>query len=156
MQLEAQLSQVVAGLMRMALKDRANTRKRAAEEEERRRRAEEWAQLEAAVKAERSRVRALEDAAAKWVQDEQVRSFISAAQAAAAQHGQSTDPGTQFGDWIIWARQQADRIDPLKESPPSIIDRIEEPDPDPPSLSGYGYQKPERRFRFQKPILRVK
>jgi hypothetical protein len=42
---------------------------------------------------------------------------------AALQDGQPTEAGTPFGDWLVWATQQADRIDPLKESPTSLIDR---------------------------------
>jgi hypothetical protein len=34
----------------------------------------------------------------------------------------SVELGTAFGDWLIWAAQQADRIDPLKGTPPSLID----------------------------------
>ena len=70
--------------------------------------------MEAAVKAEKSKVRALEDAAAKWNRAEQIRSFVSAARIAAAQNNQAVEPGTHFGDWIIWAERQADRLDPLK------------------------------------------
>jgi hypothetical protein len=40
------------------------------------------------------------------------------------QYGQSVEPKSPFGEWILWAERQADRLDPLKESPPSIIDEI--------------------------------
>jgi hypothetical protein len=153
--LEEQLPHFVAGLIRFALIDRAKERERAAEERERQRRAEEWAKLEAAVKAERSKVRALEDAAAKWNRAEQIRSLVAAARSAAVQNGQSVDPGNQLGDWIAWAERQADRLDPLKESPPSIIDRIPDSEPESMGYTGCGYQKPERPFCFPKPIWRV-
>jgi hypothetical protein len=153
--LEEQVPNVVGGLIRFALIDRAKERERAAEERERQRRAEEWAKLEAAVKAEKSKVRALEEAAAKWSRAEQIRSFVSAARTSAVQNGQAVEPGTQFGDWIIWAERQADRLDPLKESPPSIIDRISDSESESTGYSGYGYQKPEHPFRFPKPIWRA-
>jgi hypothetical protein len=153
--LEEQVPNVVAGLIRFALIDRAKERERATEERERQRRVEEWAKLEAAVKAEKSKVRALEEAAAKWSRAEQIRSFVSAARTSAVQNGQAVEPGTQFGDWIIWAERQADRLDPLKESPPSIIDRIPDSEPESTGYSGYGYQRPERPFRFPKPIWRA-
>ena len=61
-----------------------------------------------------------------------------------------------FGDWMVWAEQQADRMDPLKESPPSIIDHMIETQPTYPSYYGYGYRKPDPPFRFPKPIWRMK
>jgi hypothetical protein len=153
--LEEQIPHVIAGLIRFALIDRAEDRKRAAEECERQRRAEEWTKLETAVKAEKAKVKALEDATAKWNRAEQIRSFVAAAQSTAVQNGQAVEPGSPFGDWIAWAARQADRLDPLKESPPSIIDRIPDSEPEPAGYSGYGYQKPERPFRFPKPIWRM-
>ncbi len=55
---------------------------------------------------------------------------------------------------LAWAERQADRLDPLKESPPSIIDRVPETEPAYPSY--YGYRKPEPPFRFPKPLWRMK
>jgi hypothetical protein len=81
--LEEQIPRIAAGFVRLALSDRADTEKRAAAERERKRVAEEWAQLEASIKVERSKVRALEEAAARWFRAEQVREFISAARTAA-------------------------------------------------------------------------
>jgi hypothetical protein len=31
----------------------------------------------------------------------------------------------EVGTWLRWATDQADRLDPLKESPPSILDEAE-------------------------------
>jgi hypothetical protein len=42
---------------------------------------------------------------------------VAAATQAAERDGVSVQAGAPFGDWLIWAAQQADRIDPLKESP---------------------------------------
>jgi len=85
---------------------------------------------------------------------EQIRSFISAAREAAVKNGESIEPGSPFGEWIIWAERQADRLDPLKESPPSIIDQ--KPRAENTSYYGYGYPKPDPPFRFPKPIWRMK
>jgi hypothetical protein len=140
--------------MRLALASRAEQRRRAAEERERERIAEERAKLEKSVKVEQSRVNALRNATARWLRAEQIRSFILAARNAAVQNGQTVTPGSQFGDWIVWAEQQADRLDPLKESPASIIDQKPETAP---SYAGYyGYQKPDPPFRFPKPIWGMK
>jgi hypothetical protein len=85
--------------------------------------AEERARLEASIKTEQSKANALRNAAARWSRAEQIRLFICAAREAAVQNGQSVEQGSPFGDWVTWAEQQADRLDPLKESPPSIIDK---------------------------------
>jgi hypothetical protein len=46
-------------------------------------------------------------------------------QDAIGQHG-SVDPDSETGRWIDWATMQADRLDPLVESPPSILDEWDE------------------------------
>jgi hypothetical protein len=150
--LEEQLPAIVGGFIRFALSERAAAETRAAEEREKQRIAEERARLEASIKREQSKVRALRNAAANWSRAGQIRAFLSASREAAIQNAQPVDPGTAFGDWLVWASAQADRLDPLKESPSSIIDRKREEEP----VYYYGYQKPEPPFRFPKPIWRVK
>jgi hypothetical protein len=114
---------IVAGFIRLALSDRAQKEQPVAEERERQRMAEERARLEELIKTEQSKVSALRNAAARWSRAEQIRLFICAAGNAAVQNGQSVEKESLFGDWVTWAEQQADRLDPLKESPPSIIVR---------------------------------
>lgn len=152
--IEDQLPQIVAGFMHLALTDRAEERKRAAEEREKQRIADERANLEKSIKAEQSKVNALRNATARWLRAEQMRSFVSAARNAAVQNGEAVEGGSPFGDWVIWAERQADRLDPLKESPPSIIDQ--KPRAENTGYYGYGYQKPDPPFRFPKPIWRMK
>jgi hypothetical protein len=152
--LEEQLPQVVAGFIRIALAEKAEDEKRAALERERQQRAEERARLVQAIKAEQSRVHALRRAAGDWYRAEQIRCFVSAARDSAKRNGQPADAGTPFGDWLAWAEHQADRLDPLKESPPSIVDRKSEVEPE--HVGYYGYGKREPPFRFPKPIWRMK
>jgi hypothetical protein len=152
--LEEQLPQIVAGFIRLALAERADKKKRAAEERERQRLAEECAKFEASIKVEQSKVNALRNAAVRWSRATQIRAFICAAGEEAVQNGQSIEPGSPFGEWILWAERQADRLDPLKESPPSIIDQKRRTEYT--GYYGYGYQKPDPPFRFPKPIWRMK
>ena len=152
LRLEEQLSRIAAGFIRLALADRAETQERIARERERERLAREQAHLEGLIKAEKSKVRALGQATARWSRAEQIRAFVLAVREAAAENGQSVEPGSPLGDWVIWAGRQADRMDPLKESPSSIIDRVREESAYP---SYYGYQKPDPPFRFPKPIWRM-
>jgi len=152
--LESQISKVVAGFIRLALADRADAEKRAAEARERQRLEEERAKLEAAIKIEQAKVNALRNTAARWSRAEQIRAFICAAREAAIQNGQSLEPGSPFSEWVLWAERQADRLDPLKETPASILDQ--KPRTEYTGYYGYGYQKPDPPFRFPKPIWRMK
>jgi hypothetical protein len=76
-----------------------------------------------------------------------IRDLVAAASEGAQRDGVSGEPGTPFGDWLIWAVQQADRIDPLKVSPASIVDSKPAPLPQPSYL-----QKPDPPTRFPKPL----
>jgi hypothetical protein len=154
--LEDQLPRVVAGFIRIALANRAEQRRRTANEQERQRIAEERANLEKSIKLEQSKVNALRNATARWLRAEQIRSFVSVARDMAVQNDQSVAPGSPFGDWVLWAERQADRIDPLRESPPSIIDRKAETAASHTTNCGYGYQKPDPPFCFPKPLWRMK
>jgi hypothetical protein len=144
----------VDGFIRFALADRAEKDRRAAAERERQRQAEERAKTEASIKTEQSKVNALRNATARWSRAQQIRAFICAATDAAVQNGQSVEPGSPFGEWVLWAERQANSLDPLKESPPSIIDQ--KPRAENTGNYGYGYQKPDPPFRFPKPIWRMK
>jgi hypothetical protein len=152
-QLEDLIPKVLGGFIRIALHRRAEEERRSAEARERQKKVEERDRLLTAIKAEKARVRALRHLAADWFRAEHLRSFIAAACHAGSQHGQTTEPGTPFGDWLTWAANQADRLDPLKESPESIIDCKLEP-PDEPTWS-YSYLRPPASFRFPKPIWRI-
>jgi len=151
--LETLISQIVAGFIKIASAERAEREKHLEEQKERRRLAEERERLEQMIKAEQARVRALRQAAANWSRAEQIRSFLSAARQTAQQNDYPINPGTAFGDWLLWAEQQADRIDPLKQSPTSIIDRKGELEP---RYVSYYEKKPEPPFRFPKPVWLLK
>jgi hypothetical protein len=144
---------VLAGLLRIALSRRAEEQRQAEIERERQRKVEERAQIQALIKLEEAKVRDLRRLTADWARAERLRAFVAAARTSGIQQGQSTDAGTSFGDWLAWAERQADRIDPLKERPGSIIDRKPEFEVAPPQW--YGYKKPEPPFRFTRPVWRI-
>jgi hypothetical protein len=52
-----------------------------------------------------------------------MRDFIAALEIVWAQQGHDLSPEMQKGQRIIWMKQQADRLDPMQPSPPSILDR---------------------------------
>jgi hypothetical protein len=115
----------------IALAGRLKEREAAFQRQAQERRAEEQRRQEAAraraeklaiIKAERARVDSLLQWAANWRTSQNLREFIRAIESAhSAAHGMIA-PDSEIGRWIAWASQQADRLDPLQESPPSILD----------------------------------
>ena len=138
--LEDQLPEIVAGFMQIALLGKAEDEKRAVEKAAAERIAAEQARRAEAIRQEEGRVRALHRAAADWERADRIRRMIQAAAEAAKQVGQALEPGTPFADWLAWAAQQADRLDPLKESPPSMLD---------------AKAPSEEPFRWPRPLWRV-
>jgi hypothetical protein len=128
--LEDMLDDVLASIAGMReAKLRADKARAAAEE---RRREQERLRLEEEErKKERLRIRMAEQArvdelvadAEAWELSRKIREYIAAwiARKEAAANAKIT-PGSEADKWIIWALAQADRLDPLTESPPSILD----------------------------------
>lgn len=129
--LEDCLDNAMAGLIRGAGRQRQRAEKRQAEQEKQRQEAqarEEESRRRAALRRqyeeEKARVESLFDAARKWVQAEQLRQYVAAAAARRTATDGDIDPCSDFGQWLKWAREQADRLDPLVTSPPSILDQV--------------------------------
>jgi len=98
------------------------------EEEERRR--QEWEQLRQQkleeIRQEQERVQSLLDQAASWRKSQDVRRYAHALRdALIARHGQIEDD-SGAAQWLAWAERQADRFDPLIDSPKSILDEKEQ------------------------------
>jgi hypothetical protein len=123
--LEEQLPGFVAGLLRIALNERARRDIQEKKERERQKRIDEVAEELRKIEAEESKVKGLRKSVAAWHRAEQIRQYISAVREAASEQ---TDPDSRAKilDWVTWAERQADRIDPLKATPHSIVDDKEE------------------------------
>jgi len=99
-------------------------------EEQRKRWAEETRQRQEhdkAVAAERERVDRLLHSVETWDLSRKFRAFIEAVVSSWTAAGVDTAEGSDAGRWIKWARLQADRLDPLVKSAPSILDGEPEP-----------------------------
>lgn len=59
---------------------------------------------------------------AGWHKSQQIRAYVEAVRAAALDGHGEIGPEVDLDEWIHWAIRQADRFDPLVESPPSILD----------------------------------
>ena len=110
--LEEQLPKCVAGMMGIALKERADEKARQERELARQNRiAKVEAELEK-IEVEEKKIRVLRKEAIAWHRAERIRKYIAAVR----------ESGVKDAERIAWAERQADRIDPLKVTPKSIVD----------------------------------
>lgn len=126
--LEDRLDSFVAGLVEMAarLKQHHDEEERQAElhRQEEQRRQEAARQLAARrklYKAEKARFDELLTQSKNWRKSKLVRELIEAVRGSHSAAG-PIEPGSKIAEWIEWATKQANRLDPLCESPPSILD----------------------------------
>jgi hypothetical protein len=124
--LENMLAGCVGGLMRLGRSEvLAAEEKRLREIEEARRREELW-KLSDDVRKEEDRVKELEDWVTSWTHAKQIREFVAELEALWVSRGEDISSTSPHGQRSNWMRQQADRLDPLVESPPSVLDRKQE------------------------------
>jgi hypothetical protein len=126
--LEDQLNDVVVGLLKLstALKvDRTRRELEAQAAEERGRKVQaaldEQDRLRKALAREKAAVQLLLDQSVRWRRSQDLRHLVQAARERGRLE-ESQLEGQVLEDWARWALQQADRLDPLIPSPPSILD----------------------------------
>jgi hypothetical protein len=119
--LEEQLPKCLAGMIRIALKERAERDKREKDEQARQKRIDQVRTQLRQIEKEEKKIKTLEREAIRWERAERIREYIEAVQQDAVRNANSEERA-KILQWIEWAERQADRIDPLKPSPPSIVD----------------------------------
>ncbi len=87
-------------------------------------RREELARLK---RLELQKLEALEKEVESWHKSQRIRGYLTAVQQAAVQQYGRVDPAGEFGQWLHWAGQQADRLDPLVPRPASVLDEPDSP-----------------------------
>lgn len=120
--IENHLGAFLEGLVKAAVAKRLRR-------EERKRREREWEieeqkrmKLHKRLEEEKGRVKALESSEDAWSRSQRIREYVAAVEVRA-------DPADEaLQSWLSWVRNYADWLDPLTESPQSILD---EPDPFP-------------------------
>jgi len=129
---EEQLENVVAGAVRVAAAIKAKNDEREKREREYKAEQERKAEVErqrlamvARIKEERKRVIDLMEEACSWQDSRILRDYIEAVRKDAWGQGKDVGSDSEIGKWLAWAEIQADRLDPLKESPSSILDEAE-------------------------------
>ena len=111
--LENCLNDFIVGLLEIA--EAVKVRRLKQEQEERLRREAERRRQEEAIRRQEELVRleALEQEAANWAKAQQLRTYLSALKDMLTTNHGAIQPGSQADQWLIWAHQHADRLDPL-------------------------------------------
>jgi hypothetical protein len=131
--IESRLNEVIigwveeAGRVRFARRKAEEERQRK-EEEERLRREREAAETlrrmesEARKKLERERVERLFGEARSWSESRLLRDYIAEVHRRLIERHGVIEEGSESANWLAWAREQADRLDPFVQSQRSILD----------------------------------
>lgn len=131
--IEDGLDEFVIGLVKRAGHARIRRRR---EDEEQKRREEEaklrWQREEELRKKredlqrrqakEQARVDRLVAEVAAWNQSRQIRAYLEAVVCMLKERGGGVAETGEVAEYLKWARDQADRLDPLVKSPPSVLD----------------------------------
>jgi hypothetical protein len=119
--LEEQVPKCLAGMMRIALRERADREAREEKERVEQEQIDEVTEVLHRIEVEEKEIKSLEREATHWKRAQCIREYIAAAKEKAGTETDSAE-AAKTQEWIKWAEQQADRIDPLTTSPRSIID----------------------------------
>lgn len=143
--LEDRLDKFIAGLIETAARVKQRDEEKKIEDERRRQEAlrqeelaHQRAEMKQQYKEEKERVETLMKQAAIWNKAQTLRNFIEFVKESHA-GGEPVDPQSELAGWMSWAIEQADRLDPLCESPPSILDDKSLEEKEQPQRTGYGY-----------------
>ena len=121
-QIPSHLGSVVATLPLLAEAIKSQRR----EQEEARKRREAWEQERAVklrvIREEEERLSELDAEVDAWHRSQRLRAYVAAVESAAEVVSDPAIDHRELAHWIAWATAQAERLDPLVESPPSILD----------------------------------
>jgi len=120
------LNSFIIGLIRTAEAIKADRLQRQERDREAAERASRREELAARIREEESKIKDLEEEAASWHRSQKIRAYVNAVRDAAIAESGHVEPGSELDEWLSWAQKYADRLDPLVESPPSVLDRKSE------------------------------
>ena len=108
--------------MRAAVAKRERREALARQEAERR----EWERIRwqkaDEIRKEEERLKGLDQEVDDWHRSHRIRAYIDAVRQQVAASGGEISADSKLGKWVNWAIAHADRLDPLKPSPPSVLD----------------------------------
>ena len=123
------ISRCIGLLMREA-RDRIHEAERARLIEiEDQKRARERAELAQQIAEENRKVKEFEGWVDSWQRARLMREFTDELEKAWTEANHDVSRDAPKGKRILWMREQADRMDPMRPSPPSILDRKRELSP---------------------------
>lgn len=79
-------------------------------------------ELQEACRAEQARVDRLVAEATTWDTRERIRNYVRARLEKLKASGVDVSDDSKTARWAVWAMKQADRLDPIVKSTPSILD----------------------------------
>jgi hypothetical protein len=116
--LDGCLNKFVAGLVNAAQgskRARFEAEQRHREYEEQRR---QWREEEERKMREETRIKELDSLIVAWTRCQNIRHFIQAMEESAASRNIAISPESDLSLWLSWARERADRLDPLRSWSP--------------------------------------
>lgn len=129
--MEELLNGIIIGMLRLAYAVKAKQAEQEREAREKRSRQQaleearaEQQRLEEARAQEQAKVERLLLLAREWRESQNLRLFVEQARGRGGLLQLGLE-GQQFDDWVRWALQQVDRLDPSEPSPPSIVEETE-------------------------------
>lgn len=120
------IAEFVATLMKTAVVLHRRTEDRRREERKKQERIAAYEKLKADVRKEEKRVDDLFKMSDNWKRANTLREFLVIYRNQLTNEQQPIEAGSELEKWLDWAEEQADRVDPLVQSPPSILDRANE------------------------------
>jgi hypothetical protein len=122
--LENCLNDFIIGLIKASVAKRARDLEWERQENERLELARKQAEEVRRREEEKKRLQNLISEAQSWKQGQLIREYVAAVRAKAIEKKIEITPGGEIDRWITWANQQADRLDPLVETPPLTSDGV--------------------------------
>jgi hypothetical protein len=130
--LERQIAIVVGAFVRQARAAKLGAERERQQEIQRREEEIQRQKLAELIREEEKKVSSLDTWVTNWLRARHYREFILALEQSWEVAEKNLSPEADHGKRLVWMRQQADRLDPLVESPGSILDRKSE-------ISGHWY-----------------
>lgn len=124
--LEDRLPKFISGLIQIAAKKSEEARQKKEEERIRKERKRILQQKVDEYNLEKERVSGLFEDSDNWNKAFVLRKYITKVEKYLKSGKNAPFIEGEAEDWLEWAYKQADRLDPLKDSPPSILDDAEE------------------------------
>lgn len=120
--LEDQINKVLQQIVHQAGKARIYQRNREAEDRKRAEQEKRAKELKELQNQEQKKINMLLEDVKNWRKSQDIRAYLATIRKLATDRGVNIDHGTEFGKRMMWAESIADRFDPTREPPPSILD----------------------------------